>query len=457
VQNTSPIRLSQLTHVIDETLSQVFEKARFWVIADVTNHSFRQEKNYHSFDLVEKDPDSNNIIAKVQSKAWGAGSASITEFQRTTGQRFTNNINVLVNVSVSFHAVYGLQLNVHEIDPNFTLGVLEQQRQATLRRLVEENPEFIRRAGELYVTKNKELELSRVVQRIAVISSQTSAGWQDFRHTLDNNPFGYVFHVDDYFTIVQGEHNARQFVSRLVEVFQSGKDYDAVVIIRGGGAQTDFLIFDDYLIGKAVAKFPIPVITGIGHQKNETIADMMAHTPLKTPTKAAEFIINHNRQFEDAVRGFQKTIIIKSQQQFSVAAQQLASWNGVIINASKTMLFERGRVILAIGSSLLTKPKSIVYNKLNDIKQVASHFGVSSAMYLKNKKGYLEHHVSLFRVLSPERTLKRGFALIKSNHKITGDPDDLRVGEDIQIILADQEIVSTVKSKTAYHGKDFNV
>jgi exodeoxyribonuclease VII large subunit len=451
------IRLSQLTAAISETLNKTFNTLSFWVIADVTNHTFRTDKNYHNFDLVEKDPGSNAIIAKIQAKAWGKGAISISNFQALTGQHFTNNINVLVNVSVNFHAVFGLQLNVNDIDSSFTLGLLEQQRQATLARLVRENPEFIRKIGDGFLTKNKELELNRVIQKIAVVSSKTSAGWQDFHHTLENNPFNYYFSIDDYFTVVQGENNAQQFLSRLIDVFTSGKDYDAVVIIRGGGAQTDFLIFDDYMIGKAIAKFPIPVITGIGHQKNETIADLMAHTSTKTPTKAAELIINHNRSFEDVINRFRQQIIIKAQQKFSADLKALGQVNNTIVNQSRNIIASHKDLLYTIGTAILTKPKVTVYNKLNDIRQIRSNLNTFSSMYLKNQNGYLAHFVSMIRIASPENTLKRGFAIVKTKDKITSNPDDLVIGQDLEIILSDKEITATVTSKKDYDGNDFNL
>ena len=416
-------------------MNKTFSKTGFWVIADVTNHTFRADKNYHNLDLVEKDPVSNTIVAKMQAKAWGKGSASISNFQTLTGQRFTNNINVLVNVSVNFHPVFGLQLNINDIDSNFTLGRLEQERQATLARLVRENPEFIQKIGDSYNTKNKTLPLNRVIQRIAVVSSPTSAGWQDFHHTLKNNPFNYAFTIDDYFTVVQGENNAQQFLSRLIDVFNSTKPYDAVVIIRGGGAQTDFLIFDDYNIGKAVAKFPIPVITGIGHQKNETIADLMAHTATKTPTKVAEFIINHNRSFEDTISKFQQSIIIKAQQQFAASFRSLAQVNNTIVGKSRSILANHK-------SSLLTTETSIRIHCNN---------------YLKNQKNYLANFVSMIKIASPENTLKRGFALIKTNNKITSDPNDLTIGKDVEIILSSQSVTATVTSKKEYDGNDFHL
>jgi exodeoxyribonuclease VII large subunit len=326
-------------------------------------------------------------------------------------------------------------LNLNDIDVRFTLGVLEQQRLATLEKLLLENPEFIQKAGDVYITHNKRLPLPSVIQRIAVVSSKTSAGWQDFRHTLENNPNRYLFSIDDYFTVVQGEANVQQLVDRLVDVFRSGVPYDAVIIIRGGGSQTDFLIFDHYLVGKAIAKFPIPVITGIGHQKDETIADLMAHLATKTPTKAAEFIINHNRVFEDALVVFQKNIIIKSQQQFSGGFQRLGQLHSLIVNQSRSVLHSRSMELAALSSNIKT-------------------YG---SILIKNRQTHLGHLATVIRVLSPGNTLNRGYAIVKVDRRITSDPDQLVIGQDVEILLRSTTITATVKSKENYHGKDFDL
>src|SRR5690348_7959794 len=196
------LRLSELTAAIDRTLKNAFDGRSWWVVADVTSHTHKTDKNYHHLDLVENDPRTREMIAKIHATAWGAASRSIEQFQRITGQRFTNNIRILVNVSVQFHSIYGLALQINQVDPNFTLGALEQQRRATLDRLVSENPGFISRDGERFRTYNSGLPLRMVIQRIAIISSASSAGWQDFCHTLQENPHGYRFQCDDYFTLV---------------------------------------------------------------------------------------------------------------------------------------------------------------------------------------------------------------------------------------------------------------
>jgi exodeoxyribonuclease VII large subunit len=429
------IRLSELNQKIATTIYGGFNNISFWVVADVTDHKFREEKSYHNFSLVEKDPSSNSILARIPGKAWGDGSSRIEVFERQTGQKFTNNINVLVNVSVEFHPVYGLQVNLNDIDPTFTLGVLEQQRQATLEALVAKNPEYIRRLGDRYLTRNNQLKLNAVIQKIAIISSKTSAGSEDFLHTLDNNPYGYKFTVDNYHTVVQGENNADLVLQKIIEVFKSGKDYDVVVITRGGGAQTDFMIFDNYHIGRAVARFPIPIITGIGHQKNETIADLMAHTQTKTPTKAAEFIIAHNRSYEDAMIDLQTRIVIKSQQMLSRSREELSDIRQSTIDTIRTILFDNQRS---------------VNNKADSLR-------IFVQQYLKNKHGYLEHQLAMIRIMKPDSILKRGFAIIKSGGKIVSNADHINAGTNVDIILSGTQLNATVNQKTKNDGSEFNI
>lgn len=467
------IKLSELNSKISDALTDRFKGQTFWVVADITNHSYKADKKIHYFELVEKGTTSNSIVAKIIGKAWGTGSMHLSDFEKNTGQSFTNNINVLVLVSVDYHPLFGLSLNVLNIDTNFTLGILEQQRNATLKRLVEENP-FIAKEGEQYITSNNQLRLKAVIQKVAVLSGSNSAGHEDFRHTLENNDFGYVFEIDDYPTIVQGDNNAKLFLNKLIEIYNTGIRYDAIVITRGGGAQSDFLIFDNYNIGRAVAKFPIPVITGIGHQKNVSITDLMAHTQTKTPTKAAEFIIAHNRSFEQSILSLQKNIVIKSQQLFLLNYQSLSSLKSTIsnsarelisghkdaltaihqntINISKSILYKEHRLLLNMSHQISGKPRIILYNRINDIGNTISNLKTFTNQYLRNQKGYLGHYSSSIRMMSPENILKKGYAIVKVNDTITSNADSIEVGDRIDVILSDTIFKTTVKEKTKYNG-----
>jgi exodeoxyribonuclease VII large subunit len=252
-----------------------------------------------------------------------------------------------------------------------------------------------------------------------------------------------------------------------------------MVLTRGGGAQTDFLIFDDYKIGLAIAKFPIPVITGIGHQKNETIADLMAHTALKTPTKAAEFIIAHNKAFEDRVLALQKAVVIRSQQLFSKHFRSLAAIQSTVVNQSRDILSEqkdrmassrqlvlqRTRKILfdhksdlmQVSSVIASKPRVMLANRGGELKNITGNLRSFHTQFLKNQRGYLNHLQTVIRLMHPSNILKKGFALVKVDGRITSKPGDLQIGTSMDVILSSTQISSTVTSKKTYDGNEFDL
>lgn len=451
------IRLSELTTQISNAINGIFGSNTFWVIADVSNYTYKPQSNFHYFELVEKDKSSSKILAKIAGRAWGNASVNISNFEKATGQQFKNDINVLVQVAVQYNPAFGLQLNLLDIDTTFTLGRFEQQRKETLEKLVRDNPAFIRVADGQYHTRNSELTLNAVLQRIAVISSDTSAGYLDFKHTLATNAFGYHFEVDDYFALVQGEGNAKQVLSKLIAVFESGKTYDALVIIRGGGAQTDFLIFDNYELSRAIAKFPVPIITGIGHQKNETIADLMAHTSTKTPTKTAEFLIAHNRHFEESLLSLQQQLVIKTFQLMNVHKEQLNRLNQITINSAKNLLHEKHRDMLNLSGMILTNPKIILSNKKKDLENLLANIKSYNRMYFINQARYISHFESVVRLMSPQNILNKGFAIVKVGDRIISDASLVEPGAELTITLAAAEINTKVLSKTNRNGKEFEL
>lgn len=469
------IRLSALNDMIHDAINARFAGQRFWVLADITNHSYKADKKIHYFELVEKAQNGNAITAKIMGKSWGGGALRIEEFEKHTGQAFTNNLHVLVQVSVDYHPLYGLSVSVLDIDSNFMLGILEQQRNATLERLVREN-DFIQKIGDGYLTYNSRLKLPAVIQNIAVISSSSSAGNEDFRHTMQHNNFGYVFHIDDYYTVVQGDNNAKLFLNKLIEIYNTGIPYDAIVINRGGGSQSDFLIFDNYNIGRAVAKFPIPVITGIGHQKNVSITDLMAHTHTKTPTKAAEFIIAHNRSFEQEILSLQQNIVIKSQQLFHVHYKELSELkNGIshsarellqlhrqalaknnqhIISSSRSVLYGHQKKLILTAHQVVQSPKILLQQKKNDLLQIKNALKNSANDYLRRERVMLENHLRTIHMMSPQNILRKGYAIVKVNEKIISNAENIKAGDEIEVILKDAKLKSTVKEKIQYNGRE---
>jgi len=461
--------------MIHDTINARFDGQRFWVLTDITNHSYKADKKIHYFELVEKAQNGNAITARIMGKSWGGGAVRIEEFEKTTGQAFTNNLHVLVQVSVDYHPLYGLSVSVLDIDSNFMLGILEQQRNATLERLVREN-DFIQKVGDGYSTFNSRLKLPAVIQRAAVISSSSSAGNEDFRHTMQHNDFGYVFRIDDYYTVVQGDNNAKLFLNKLIEIYNTAIPYDAVVINRGGGSQSDFLIFDNYNIGRAVAKFPIPVITGIGHQKNVSITDLMAHTHTKTPTKAAEFIIAHNRIFEQSILALQQNIVIKSQQLFhanykelsalknavslnvkqlvQLHGQELIRTNQRIIGSSRAILYGHQKSLILAAHQLAQSPKMLFQQKKNDLGQMQNNIRNSAHAYLRREKLILGHHQRSIEMMSPRNILRKGYGIVKVCEKIISSAKSIEAGQEIEVILKDAKIISTVTEKIQYNGRE---
>lgn len=473
------ISLSQLTGQIKDVLNKAFYNRSFWVLADVVDYKFYQQKGYHYFSLVEKNPSSHAIIAKIGTAAWGTGASAIQSFERITGQKFKNDINVLVNVSVSYHEQYGLQLTLNDIDTTYTIGQLEEQRQRTIQRLLTECASFIQKVGDQFITKNKQLKFSLVIQNIAVVTSNNSAGYKDFTDTLSKNKEGYIVNIDPYYTTVQGEANADALFQKLIDVYKANKPYNAVVIIRGGGSQTDLLIFDQFDIARAVAKFPIPIISGIGHQINETIVDLMAHTPVKTPSIAAEFIINHNRQFETTLINFQKTILIKSQQiikskqdsltlvrssvihntreMLTFHKDELTEAYQVVVNQSKDILLARKSAVLDISGRILARPRLLVGNKMNDLSNLVQNLRSFSRKYFVNNRGYLNHYDSVTRLMSPVNILKKGFAIVYQNENIVVDGRNIKPSAQIKIRLNDSEIKATVNSNIPKDGSKYDL
>jgi exodeoxyribonuclease VII large subunit len=440
------IKLSELTARIQRHIEDSFGGNAFWVVADVTNHTFKASNNYHYFELVEKEALSSRIVAKISGRAWGAGALRIANFEQSTGQRFSNNVHVLVLVMVQYTPAFGLQLNLLDIDTSFTLGQFEKMRLATLELLLSHNPEFIQRIGDQYLTRNKSLVLRPVIQHLAVLSSDTSAGYQDFRHTLEHNPWNYKFKIDDYFTEVQGEANAKNLVSKLVNIFESGKPYDAVILIRGGGAQTDFLIFDNYDLSRAIAKFPIPIITGIGHQKNETICDLMANTTLKTPTKVAEFILANNRLFEERLIQAQKRVIIKAQQTFQLQQRKLAAAKSYFVSDVLSLLQHLQNGLSRVSGVMFAVPGMLLQNKERSLQQLQKELAAHTEDLVQNQRSKLMLYETMVRLMDPAQILKKGFAMIKINGRIATNKDELQVGSEITITRASEEVNAVISS-----------
>lgn len=400
------MRLSALVNEIQETLEDRFEGTSFWVNAEITDVKKYADKRWCFIKFIEKE--GNTITTEIKGVFWGGTYHHIELFEQQTRQLFANGLQISCRVRVRFHKRYGLTLEVLEIDTSFALGKLAMDREAVLQRLVKENPEHIRLVDGQYITKNNMLPLPVVIQRIALIAAKNSDGERDFLQELKNNRYGYTFEIREYTVQIQGEQASEMMCSQLQQIGRSARSYDVVVIVRGGGSETDFKPFDNYELAKAVATFPIPILTGIGHDRNISITDLMAQAS-KTPTKAAASIVDHNLNFEQDMLNLKERFFSALNQMLQVNNQQLA-----LIKTA--------------------------------VKQ-------ATANYLRNRKTELKAMERLVKNLSPSMLLAKGFAVVVQDEKIISDPQQINVHASIKTILKSTIIHSNVTDKTPYENE----
>ena len=328
------ITLFELNRLVREAI-EIEMPDEYWVEAEVAE--CREARGHCYLELIEKDEQTATPIAKASAKCWASKWAVVKPyFERTTGQRLVAGMKVLLKVYPQFHEAFGFFWIVTDIDPTYTLGDMARQRQEIIRQLKAEG----------VFDLQKELTLPLFCQRIAVISSETAAGYGDFCHQLSNNPYGFQFQTWLFPAVMQGEEIERSIINALTRIYEV-KSFDCVVIIRGGGATSDLSGFDTLALAEHVANFPIPIITGIGHERDECILDMVSHIRVKTPTAAAALLIEHLKGVLDAIEGAQERITRAAQQQLAAVGYQLTALEQRIpLLIERRLLAERHRLEL---------------------------------------------------------------------------------------------------------------
>ncbi|WP_242917525.1 exodeoxyribonuclease VII large subunit [Pontibacter liquoris] len=344
----TPLSLYQLHQQIREELEVAFPES-YWVVAEVAQVSPDRRKGHCYLTLVDKGDDARQMLAQARATIWSARFQMLGRyFEEKTGHPLKAGLKILFQATVRFHELYGLSLDIVNIDPNYTIGDLARQRQETLKRLEAEG----------LLEANKALELPLVPQRLAIISSATAAGYQDFIHQLRHNTFGYTFDTTLFPATVQG-NEAPASVKRAMDLVARYKDrFDAIVLIRGGGSQTDLSCFDDYSIAAAIGHAPLPVLTGIGHERDESIADLVAHTRLKTPTAVANFLLDTFREAEELAEGFYDSIRMFSAQQLRLTEDRLERLRLRYTNQTKALLQTNKDQLEQLSRGLVLKPKT---------------------------------------------------------------------------------------------------
>jgi exodeoxyribonuclease VII large subunit len=348
---TPQLSLSALLAEIDEAIQYRFTGETFWITAEITDVKKMPDKRWCFLKFVEKKD--GYIVAEMKGVFWGNSYVHIEQFEKITKQQFANGLEITCEVRIRFHARYGLDVEVLAIDTAYTLGKVVLEKELTLQKLVQENPTIIRLVDEQYYTYNQQLQLPAVIQRIALVAAPNSDGYRDFVQECTTNNYCYAFAITTFATQVQGEYAAATMLQQLQDIATKIQHFDAVVIVRGGGSQLDFGPFDDYALAKCIAGFGLPIFTGIGHDSNTSIADMMARQ-LKTPTKVAVQIVDHNFYFENELLLLQDRMQQSVKTRLQDAATQLQQYNKTIKAYSPETILAKGYAIIHHQSKIVT-------------------------------------------------------------------------------------------------------
>ena len=388
----------------------------YWVEAELSE--CRELRGHCYMELIQKDERTATPVAKSPAKCWANKWAVIRPyFERTTGQQLHAGMKVLLKVYAQFHEAYGFSWIVTDINPEYTLGDMARKRQEIIRQLKAEG----------VFDLQKELTLPPFCQHIAVISSQTAAGYGDFCNQLSDNPYGFQFQTQLFPAIMQGEGVEQSIIDALERIYDCqlstvNCQFDCVVIIRGGGSTGDLSGFDTLALAENVANFPLPIVTGIGHERDESILDMISHTRVKTPTAAAAFLIEHLKEVLDVINGSQELITRYAQQKLSILNSQLS-----ILSEAIPRLF----------SIVKTRQEA----KIDTLNQ-------RIPMLLERRLLAENHRLQLMeeklKALDPQLLLKRGYSITLHNGRVVKDAMALKAGDEIETRLANGAIHSVV-------------
>ena len=406
----------------------------YWVEAELSEC---RENHGHCFmELIQKDEQNATPIAKASARCWASKWMLIRPgFERTTGQRLHAGMKVLLKVYAQFHETYGFSWIVTDIDPTYTLGDMARKRQEIIRQLKAEGVFDLQR----------ELRLPLFCQHIAIISSETAAGYGDFCNQLADNPYGFRFEVTLFPAIMQGEDVEQSVINALESIYNGLPAYDCVVIIRGGGAPSDMSGFDTLALAENVANFPLPIITGIGHDRDESILDMISHTRVKTPTAAAAFLIDHLKTVLDSLNDSQEQILRLAQQKLTYYKSLFATVAEVLPRLFSNVKIRQEARLDALNNRLLLSSGGKLSTLNAQLSTLSEHLPILLDRRLMAEKHRLQLIEEKAKSIDPALLLKRGYSITLKDGRVIRDAAVLHSGDEIETRLANGTIHSTVK------------
>ena len=445
--------LSELQKLIKKSLEETLP-AFYWVSAEISELKINYSGHCY-IELVEKDS-REDIRSKLRAIIWAQKARLLLPyFESTAGQPLSEGIKVLLRARIEYHELYGLSLVIYDIDPGYTVGELEVKRRQIIKRLETEG----------VINLNKELFFPLLPARIAIISSEQAAGYTDFTEQLKNNDYGYLYKTKLFKAAMQGKETEASLVSAINNIFEDIENFDLVAIVRGGGAQSDLSWFDNYNIAYMITQLPLPVLTGIGHEKDLSVSDMVAFRSFKTPTAVAEFIISQSLRTEEHLVELREGIIHHSRE---LVRNKRSVINRLSVNMTpkvrsalqfkRSMLNRSGRRLSGATRSCLSQQNARlntleinlrksslkhIYDKLKKLEDIHLRFKPAVQRYKIQKHLILDNFSRSIDYLSPSRVLKRGYSITLFKGKAVKSSAELKNGSEISTILQ----LGRIKSK----------
>jgi len=402
--------LFELNEYIRRVFALNFQEA-IWVRCEIAQ--INASRGHYYLNLIEKSETQETIVAQSSAIIWASTYRKLRrEHKKTLDDLLQNGVAVLLKAKIDFDERYGLKLLIEAIDPSYTMGQMELKRQAILETLLKQ--------GLLEV--NRQIPLPPVIQRIAIISSESAAGLQDYLNHIAINAYGYQLSNQLFPAAMQGANVEKEVLLQLKKIKLLKENYDAVIIIRGGGSKLDLAAFDNLALGKAVAQFPLPVFVGIGHEIDETILDKVAHTSLKTPTAVADFLINRILHFESMIIECKNFI-------HNAANYRIQEENGQLNYLKRMIQLQSKNQLKAANTTFL---------------QVQQRLPLAARNNLTLAKNNLAQLEKVCQLLAPETALKRGFSITTANGKVVTKKSQVKKGDTLVTQLLKDTIKSTV-------------
>lgn len=390
--------LLEVSRSIQKTIADRY-KSLYWIKAEMNKLNHYTHSGHCYPELVEKKD--GKIVAEMRSTLWKADFQRInTLFIKQLGEPLREGITMLFQAAISYDPLYGFSLKILDIDPTFVLGELEKEKRESIQKLREEG----------LFGANRQLRFPLLAKRLAIISVETSKGLSDFFNIIKLNPWGYRFEYRLFPALLQGDKSISSIIKQLAVIAEQSHDFDAVAIIRGGGGEVGLSSYNNYLLAKAIALFPIPVLTGIGHSTNETVSEMVAYKNAITPSELADFLIQKFHQFaipvDEALRR--------------------------IVDATKTQFIQEQRNLEQISRAISWSSKAHLASQSNELKTITSHLQLFSRQLLRGRMVELSNSDRLLRLADPQQLLMRGFSITRLNGRALTDAAVLAPGDEIE-------------------------